>query len=267
MNKIVKINTCENDEFSFISTFSLDLLNSLRRIAISEVPTIAIEKLQIRKNESNANDLFLSHRLAQIPIQSSGCNTIEGFNYPSDCVCESSICNKCAVIFTLSLTNKTNRLIDVSSSHLKSNSKNHTPMSGVKITTLGSGKSIEFMCYGRKGIGKMHAKWQPTTICTVTSIAKITPKQNCDPEKLVEVCPRKVFKMDPKTGFGLPDIEECDFCMRCQEYAEVEDGDFHVFTLEACGQLKARELFLLAVRVLKNKSKEIKGGVDKLIIL
>jgi len=267
MNKIVKIKVCKNEEFSFISTFRLDLLNALRRIAISEVPTIGIEKLQIRKNESNANDLFLSHRLAQIPIQSSGYNTIEGFNYPSDCVCESSICEKCAVIFTLSLTNNTTMLLDVSSSNLKSNSKDHKPMPGIKITTLGSGKSIEFMCYGRKGIGKMHAKWQSTTICTVTSIAKITPKEKCDLVKLVEVCPRKVFKHDDETNFGLPDIEECDFCGKCQEFAEVEDGDLHVFTLEACGQFKALELFLLAVRLLKNKCKELKGGVDELIIL
>ena len=45
------------------------LVNALRRILISEVPTMAIEKVTIIQNTSVIPDEVLAHRMGLIPIK------------------------------------------------------------------------------------------------------------------------------------------------------------------------------------------------------
>ena len=58
--------------------------NTLRRIIISEVPTMAIEFVNIIENTSPVHDEYIAHRLGLLPLIS---NTVEQFNYPLECSC------------------------------------------------------------------------------------------------------------------------------------------------------------------------------------
>ncbi len=49
----------------------LSYANTLRRIIISEVPTIAIEFVNTKENTSPVHDEYLGHRLGLIPLISS----------------------------------------------------------------------------------------------------------------------------------------------------------------------------------------------------
>ena len=46
--------------------------NSLRRAMIAEVPTLAIENVEVEDNSTMVHDEYLAHRMGLIPIKYSG---------------------------------------------------------------------------------------------------------------------------------------------------------------------------------------------------
>lgn len=54
-----------------IHNVDVSLVNSLRRIMWAEIPTMAIELVEIMINDSQIHDEFIAHRLGLIPIDST----------------------------------------------------------------------------------------------------------------------------------------------------------------------------------------------------
>lgn len=57
-------------ELDLIS-INASIANALRRILISEIPTMAIEKVMIYNNTSIIQDEILAHRLGLIPLKAN----------------------------------------------------------------------------------------------------------------------------------------------------------------------------------------------------
>jgi DNA-directed RNA polymerase subunit D len=139
-------------------------VNAIRRISISEVPTLAIDDVVIFENSSVMHDEAIAHRLGLVPLLTN----LDRFVMPHECDCKSTLgCSKCRVLLVLdSEANEKTKV--VTSEELVSEDERIKPVSkDIPIITLAPGQKLKFEAYARLGIGRDHAKWQPTSAAIV----------------------------------------------------------------------------------------------------
>ena len=139
-------------------------VNAIRRTSISEVPTLAIDDVVILENSSVMHDEAIAHRLGLIPLLTN----LDRFVMPHECDCKSTLgCSKCRVLLVLdSEANEKTKV--VTSGELVSEDELLKPVSkDIPIITLAPGQKLKFEAYARLGIGRDHAKWQPTSAAIV----------------------------------------------------------------------------------------------------
>jgi len=138
----------------------LAVANAIRRLIISEVPTMAVEEVLVIENSSGMTNEVLAHRISLIPFVSD----IDRYVPPEECTCGSKLgCEKCVVRYVLK-AEAGDQPITVYSRDMVPEDPNTTviPVSGnIPIVKLAPGEKIELELYVRVGKGKKHAKWQP----------------------------------------------------------------------------------------------------------
>jgi DNA-directed RNA polymerase subunit D len=143
---------------------SRQYVNAIRRLSISEVPTLAIDDVVILDNSSVMHDEAIAHRLGLIPLRTD----LGRFVMPHDCDCKSTLgCSKCRVLLVLdSEANEKTKV--VTSGELLSEDELVKPVSkDIPIIILAPSQKLKFEAYARLGVGKDHAKWQPTSAAIV----------------------------------------------------------------------------------------------------
>ncbi|KAG1440219.1 hypothetical protein G6F56_012010 [Rhizopus delemar] len=135
----------------------ISVANALRRVMIAEVPTVAIDMVEIETNTTVLADEFLAHRLGMVPIDSR-----------EDCTC-SQYCSECSVELTLHVKCTDDRTKDVTTRDLMSANPSFTPVlqdkdnPGVLLVKLRKGHELKLKCIAKKGVAKEHAKWSPVS--------------------------------------------------------------------------------------------------------
>lgn len=168
MDPQITIRSTGRDDVDFIlSDVDLSLANSLRRVMLAEIPTLAIDLVDIQINTSVLADEFLAHRMGLIPLHS---DDIDKLKYTRDCTCEDH-CDKCSVVLELRANCETSDTMNVYSSHFQIVSdagfKLGAPVirdpqrKGVLICKLKRHQQLHVRCVAKKGIAKEHAKWSP----------------------------------------------------------------------------------------------------------
>lgn len=123
LSDAMKIKIIEKNESEI--KFSVDditpaFANSLRRVMMNEVPTMAIEWVDFKKNDSVLPDEVLANRLAQIPLTFDR----KAYDLPTECKCEGKGCSRCQIELVL----KKKGPCMVYSGDLKSKSKDVNPV-------------------------------------------------------------------------------------------------------------------------------------------
>lgn len=155
-----------------LTNSSIAMANALRRIMISEIPTLAIDKIIVEKNDSNIPEEIIAHRLGLIPIYGD----LNHLEFSDNCPCESE-CPRCTIRFTCDLTADTDRFAITSDHLLPDEPWNRSSFSPVRfqiggkfypivLFRLDRGERIKIEAHAKMGIGKNHAKFSPIAIAT-----------------------------------------------------------------------------------------------------
>lgn len=195
-----------------LSNTDLSMANTLRRIILAEIPTLAIDLVTMIDNTSVLHDEFLAHRMGLIPLDSSN---IRDFNFKDRCECQER-CNKCSVEYLLDVTCEGGTTRNVTHYDIqpvatsfsvpmpvpkKEESEDGTS-GGILIAKLGPGQRIAMRMTACKGIGKFHAKWIPVSVATFTNEADVRINYSLSTnlslkqrKEIVACCPKYVFAL------------------------------------------------------------------------
>ncbi len=256
----------QGNELRFvIKGVSTAFVNSLRRAAIAEVPTMAIEDVVILTNSSVLFDEVIAHRLGLIPLTTPK----EGYVMPRDCECQGSGCPKCQARLYLDV--KAEYPTVVYAKDLLYDDPNVRPVYGdIPIVKLEAGQALVLEAYAQLGLGKDHAKWQPVSACAYKYHPRIDVVDDlCDGcGKCVEICARSVLKLD-RGKVKVSDVLKCTLCGDCVESCpkgaiEVGkvDGSF-VFYLESTGTMSPEDVIIKSADVLIEKAKRFIKALEE----
>ncbi|KAK7553602.1 DNA-directed RNA polymerase [Phyllosticta citricarpa] len=166
----VKIRDADDRSVDFVlKNVDLAFANSLRRVMLAEIPTMAIDLVEVERNTSVLADEFICHRLGLIPLSAKGC---EDVNYTRDCDCE-QYCDQCSISLILSARCTSDEVMTVYARDLTVISRAANELVGRPVITdpeqkgsiickLRKGQELRMKCIAKKGIAKEHAKWAPT---------------------------------------------------------------------------------------------------------
>ena len=128
-------------------------LNALRRVIISEVPSMAIEKLIIYENSSHLYDEILSKRLALMPLTTD----LKTYSLKKDCKCGGKGCARCEVTLILEKSGPGT----VYSKDIKSRDPKIKPFyDKIPLVILGEGQKLKMEMVAILGTAREHAKFQ-----------------------------------------------------------------------------------------------------------
>jgi len=264
------IKVVENDDKHvklLFEGYDLSFLNAVRRLALSEVPVLAIDDVIILENTSPVYDEIVAHRLGLIPLRTP----LDKYPLPEDCDCGSpSGCPKCHVMMILDAAAGEESRVVFSGELMSPEDPEVKPSSPtIPLVKLAPGQKIKIEAYARMGRGWEHAKWQASNISVLKPYPEVTPKKVKVTNALnVEgVCPVNILKV--KSGYlSVTDETKCTLCMECvkafPELIEVKERPNSFFLeVESAGSTSASILLYKAVEILQKQLTELGNKVSE----
>lgn len=266
MRPIIEILEEDGQSIKFLlKNCDLAFANSLRRIFLAEVPTIAIDMVRIDCNTSALHDEFIAHRLGLIPIISD--DEVGKLCYVRDCECiDDELCLKCSRKYTLNVRCDNDETRLVTTADLKPVEHNAYPYCTKAITKdseqmeiegdydilickLRRGQELHLTAIGKKGFGKEHAKWCSATV-----------QFTYDPDNKY----RHTTFPNPQ-DWPKSEDSKLPSNMYQDKYDYMGEPSEFIFTIESTGSLTPRSIFKSGVNVLQNKIENIKREIENAV--
>ena len=256
-------NDKENGKLSFIVKDAIPAFaNTLRRIMIDEVPTMAIEDVEFIKNNSILYDEIIAHRLGLIPLTTD----LKSYNLPEKCKCNGEGCARCQVKITLKASKGSGMIY---ASELKSKDSAIKPAyPKMPIVELLKGQSLELEATASLGKGKVHVKWSPClAYYKHKPIIEIGNVKN--PEEVVEKTHGNIFEIKNRKLEVIKDnLFKYDLAGVLEDVSNNEikvkyDNDI-IFYIESWGQLSCKEILNEAINILNETFDEFNEKITAL---
>jgi DNA-directed RNA polymerase subunit D len=240
------------------------MANALRRTLLSDIPKMAIDKVEFHlgpimyddKEYESVTPLFdeiIAHRLGMVPVPTD----YELFVPQDQCVCGGEGCPSCTIMYSLNkygpCTVYSGDLMPLGNQELKVKDE------AIPIVELTGGQAVLIYAIAVMGTAKKHVKWQVASGVgyKYMPIIQIDGRKADTPaaQKCVKACPKKVFEMEGGKLVAKRPLD-CSLCMSCME--EVEDSPVTVtsddknffFKFETDGSLTAENCLKKALEIL-----------------
>jgi DNA-directed RNA polymerase subunit D len=248
-----------------IEGISIEMVNALRRIILTEIPVMAIDEVIILKNDSPLYDEIIAHRLGMIPLKTD----LETYNLPQSCECGGFGCPLCQVSLTCEITNNTNAPLEIFSGDLNSNDPKIIPVNPyIPIVKIDKNNKVIIEAYAILGKAKDHAKWQAVSNVAFRyyPIIEFNENELKDIEEnkiIIKMCPEKLFEL---TGKNLLKLKEdywktCTLCKSCQTNSDDKIKAYpkentYIFAIESDGVLPFNVLIKKTFEIFNEKIEE-----------
>ncbi|MEK6825824.1 MAG: DNA-directed RNA polymerase subunit D [Nanoarchaeota archaeon] len=210
------------------------LANALRR-SVSEVPTLAIDEVEIFKNDSALYDEVLAHRLGLVPLKT-----------------EKGMSSKTKVDFKLSKTGP----CTVYSEDLQGSTEVVHPK--IPITLLAEGNKLEVVATAVLGKGITHSKYIPG-LCYYRHILEV--KSSAEVDKIVQNS-SGLMKPEKKGTKWVCDLNDADIeAVNSHDKTAITQLDELLFVIESYGNMPARDVFAKAIEALEENLDEFEKAL------
>lgn len=204
---------------------NLPLANALRR-SVSEIPTLAIDEVEIFKNGSALFDEVLAHRIGLIPLKT-----------------EKSMSSKTHIEMKLSKKGP----CTVYSGDFEGAAEIVYPK--IPLTLLGEEHKLEVSATASLGIGRDHAKYIPG-LCYYRHLLSVKSSPQID--KIVEKSVGFV-KAEKKGNKWICDLRDSEITeIEKLDKNAIEDSDEILFVIESYGNMPAKEILNGAIAALED---------------
>lgn len=259
--------------------------NALRRIMLAEVPSMAIEYVNIEENDSPMHDEILAHRLGLIPILAD----------PNDyepCSGRGSLapgknCIELVLDFTARNDSvKSDGCVHVLTKHFRAVQHNvdGEPISppgdddgnfmihqDIVIMKLKPGQRLKLRCFAVIGMGADHIKWSPVSTAAYRASPLVSieePVTGKDADAIASLCPKKVYDVEDG-DLIVTDMGACSMCRECVRDARGKDkiklgrvDQSFDFSVETVGAIAPQEILKRAVKVIRDKAVVVRGSLQ-----
>lgn len=255
------------------------MANALRRTLLSDIPKMAIDKVEFHlgpimyddKEYESVTPLFdevIAHRLGMIPVPTD----LDLFVPQSECSCGGEGCPNCTIMYSLNkigpCTVLSGDLEPLGNPNLKVKDE------FIPIVELTDGQAVLIYATAVMGTARTHVKWQVANGVGYKYMpgVEVDPKRAGDEDVLecADVCPKKVFAVeDGKLVVKNP--LDCSHCRSCEHHLgerggvtiTADDRNF-LFKFETDGSLTAQQTLDKALEVLSSEAQDFKSQLESL---
>lgn len=231
--------TKKNDKFVFKANINESLANAIRRY-VNQIQIVAIDEIEIIKNDSPLYDETIAHRLGLIPLKQNA-------KKEGKLKLESQ---KEGFVYSESLTGDFEVVYEK-----------------IPITLLNKGQEIEIIAYAKSGKGKEHAKFSPG-IMSYRKIFEINLDKELA-EKIKTRIPNINLEIKGEKAI-ITDDKENEVCDICEGIAEKYEKKIDIkplkdiiISLESFGQIDAKSIFTKSIETLKKDLSELDKKIGK----
>ncbi|MFH1275932.1 MAG: DNA-directed RNA polymerase subunit D [Candidatus Woesearchaeota archaeon] len=227
--------------------------NAIRRLIIEEVPTLAIEDIEIKENNSALYDEMLGLRLGLTPIKTD----LKTYELKENCKCTGEGCARCELKISLKASKKGY----VYAEEAKSTDPKCTfAIPNMPLVKLIGKQKIDLQMTAILGKGKEHTKWAPgLAIYKREAVLKLGNIK--DTKLIMDNCPDGVFELKgTKLTINTEKAAEShllEFYADLDKEITLEYSDNIIFSLENWGQLSNKEILSTASDIFVEKITEM----------